>query len=210
MYPSFFPSNPPTIPPENRHCLGVYATPTVAVAEGCEASWAALSRCVPSGVPKGGPRQSPGRHCCSPGVHIHTGEVRRPCTYIYTHTVYKQSWHLRKWVCWSICKDSPQSSWADLTWRKRRLARRSLPPCSLIVNRHKQRKCDQTNSMRQNICLRQVNNQHIKKQKYQDNGLIDYYLKVHLCTFSNISAVKEKPSSTWVRKRSECLGMKLQ
>lgn len=130
--------------------------------------------------------------------------------YIYTHTVYKQSWHLRRWVCWSICKDSQQSSWADLTLRKRRLARRSLPPCSLIVNRHKQRKCDQTNSMRQNMCLKQVNNQHIKKQKYQDNGLIDYYLKVHLCTFSNISAVKEKPSSTWVRKRSECLGMKLQ
>lgn len=30
-----------------------------------------------------------------------------------------------------------QSSWAGLTWRRGRLARRSLPPCSLIVNKYK-------------------------------------------------------------------------
>lgn len=86
--------------------------------------------------------------------------------HIYIHTVGKQSWHLRKWVCWSICKDSQQSSWADLTWRKRRLARRSLPPCSLQVNRNKQRQCEQTNSMRQSVCLKQVNNNHVKSKRY--------------------------------------------
>lgn len=58
----------------------VGVVPTVAVAEGCETSWTTVPRRIPSGVPKRGPWQSPGRHCCSPWVHIYTGEVWRPCT----------------------------------------------------------------------------------------------------------------------------------
>lgn len=59
--------------------------PTVAVAEGREASRAAVpGGGAPSGVPQGSPWVSPGCHCRSPWVHAQTGQVRRSCTHAFS------------------------------------------------------------------------------------------------------------------------------
>lgn len=56
----------------------------------------------------------------------------------HSHTVCKRSWNFGEFVTASAhTQKTEQSNWAGLTWRRGRLARRSLPPCSLIVNKYK-------------------------------------------------------------------------
>ncbi len=126
------------------------AAPTVA--EGCEASWAALPRCVPSGVPQRGPGQFPGCHCSSSWVHIHTGEVWRLCTYLdFILTMRK----FGERICHDICEKKIQREVEHILLR----VRGGLPEAffllvlfSLIVNKWgitaEERFISQTNSTR--------------------------------------------------------------
>lgn len=139
LYPSLFPSEPqqPSFLRRDTVC-GATAVFVCAYHGRCWGTWGELSPC---------PRESP--LWCPPG---RPSAVSRPPlllswgshsdwrgmeTLHIQRSIYKQKCNVEGGFCNSVCKHSPQSSWTSLTWRRRRLARRSLPPCSLLEDKIK-------------------------------------------------------------------------
>lgn len=98
----------------------------------CWGTWGELSRC-PQECPLCCPLMRPSavsRPLLPLSLGSRSGSRGMETLRIYLQK-HKQVSNLDGGLRYSVCKRSPRSSWERLTWR-RRFARRSLPPCSLL------------------------------------------------------------------------------